>query len=61
MSDLLGEALVTIKELAEFLKMSTRTIWRKCSAGEIPQPIYIGAKTPRWRADDIKNWINQRA
>jgi predicted DNA-binding transcriptional regulator AlpA len=59
-SELLGEALITIKELAEFLRFSTRSVWRKCSAGEIPQPVYVGPKTPRWRSEVIKNWINQK-
>lgn len=52
-----GEPLLaTAAQVAELLKISTRTLWRLRSDGNIPEPVRIGG-TVRWRVDEIKNWI----
>lgn len=48
--------LVTSAEVARLLNVSTRTLWRQLSAGQIPQPVRFGG-TVRWRVNEIKNWI----
>lgn len=54
MNDLL---LLSAKELAKLLRVSTRTIWRRKSAGEIPPPIKLGGLI-RWQYGQIKSWIS---
>lgn len=58
-SDLPGERqplLLTAKQLALLLNFSTRTIWRKLSAREIPEPVEIG-NIVRWRRAEVEAWI----
>lgn len=48
--------LITAEDVARLLKLSTRSLWRMRSAGDIPSPIRVGAAV-RWRVDEIKKWI----
>jgi excisionase family DNA binding protein len=48
--------LVTAQDLARLLKVSTRTLWRLLSGGELPKPVRFGG-TVRWRLDEIRKWI----
>lgn len=48
--------LITAQDAARLLKVSTRSVWRMRSAGDIPSPIRVGAAV-RWRMDEIKKWI----
>lgn len=58
-SDALPEPLfVTAAELAQLMRISTRTLWRLLSARKIPEPIRLGG-TVRWRIDLIQDWIDQ--
>ncbi|MGA2253574.1 MAG: helix-turn-helix domain-containing protein [Thermoguttaceae bacterium] len=53
----LGEPLlITAAELAKLLHVSTRTLWRLRSAGELPEAVRLGG-TVRWRFAEIKKWI----
>ena len=48
--------LVTAVELAQLLHISTRTLWRLRSAGQLPQPVRFGG-TVRWRLEEVRKWI----
>lgn len=48
--------LITAAELAKLLHVSTRTLWRLRSAGELPEAVRLGGAV-RWRLDEIKKWI----
>ena len=48
--------LVSAAEVARLLQVSTRTLWRQLSAGQIPQPVRFGG-TVRWRIEEIRKWI----
>lgn len=50
--------LVSAPELAKLLQVSTRTLWRLQSAGQIPPPIRLGGST-RWRLDEVRRWIER--
>lgn len=49
--------LKTIEEVATMLNISTRTVRRLCSAGEIPH-IYVGNQI-RFDETDLQNYLNQ--
>ena len=49
--------LLTVEDLANMLGMSTRTVWRRVSAGEIPDPVKVGGLT-KWRRSDIERWLH---
>ena len=48
--------LIPAEELARLLQVSTRTLLRLRSAGELPQPVRLGG-TVRWRLDEVRKWI----
>jgi excisionase family DNA binding protein len=49
--------LLSIRELASMLQVSTRTISRMKSEGSLPKPIFIG-RLVRWKRKDIEAWLN---
>jgi len=48
-----GEYL-TVQQAASLLGLSTRSVWRRVSAGELPKPHYFG-QLARWRRSDLLN------
>jgi excisionase family DNA binding protein len=48
--------LITAAELARMLQVSTRTLWRLRSAGQLPQPVQFGGSV-RWRLEEVQKWI----
>ena len=48
--------LIPADQFAKLMQVSTRTLWRLLSAGQVPQPVRIGGSV-RWRVDQVKQWI----
>jgi prophage regulatory protein len=48
--------LIPAAECARLLDVSTRTLWRQLSAGQVPRPVRFGG-TVRWRLDEVRKWI----
>jgi len=48
--------LISADALSHILGISTRTIWRRLSAGELISPVRMG-KIVRWRLEEVKAWI----
>jgi len=51
--------MLTVKDVAETLKMGERTIWRLVSSGRFPPPVRIGASA-RWRKSRIQQWLHEQ-
>ncbi len=50
--------LLKVSDVARALAVSTRTVWRLVSAGELPPPQKIGKRLRRWKSTDIENYIH---
>ena len=50
------EQIMTIKEVARYLKVHERTVYRLAAKGELPA--FKVANTWRFRLQDIDQWIN---
>jgi prophage regulatory protein len=48
--------LITVKELAEMLAISTRHVYRLLDSGQLPKPLKLGAAI-RWDYDTICRWL----
>lgn len=48
--------LIPVRTVAKILGISTRSVWRLHSAGQIIPPVRIGGAV-RWRSDELKRWI----
>ena len=53
----LPDALLRIRTVIHAIGISAPTVYRKLAAGEFPQPVRLGARCTRWRAADIRAWI----
>ena len=53
-----GAGFVSAAELAGFLGVSLRTIWRMTALGTLPQPVRFNRKFVRWLATDLQAWVN---
>jgi excisionase family DNA binding protein len=51
-------AALNVKQLAQILSLSGRSIYRLVDAGKLPQPLHIGGAV-RWRRSDIEQWLEQ--
>ncbi len=59
--------LVSAAQIAPFLGYTTEThkrpenaVHRLAAMGEIPKPVYQGSKMPRWKAEDIREYVRTR-
>lgn len=55
-----GVALLTIQELAQALKVSTRTLETLIRLNRAPRYIRVG-RARRWRSEDIEAWLAKEA
>ena len=51
-------SLLTAKQVAALMQISTRTVWRLLSAGELIEPLRIRGNT-RWRRSELERWIDE--
>jgi len=54
--DIAEPLLIPAIEFARLLQVSTRTLWRLRSAGDLPAPVRFGG-TVRWRLEEVRKWI----
>lgn len=52
------EQIMTIKEVAGYLKVHERTVYRLAAKGDLPA--FKVANTWRFRLQDIDHWISQQ-
>ncbi len=48
--------LLTVKDVAALLRISTRQVWKLLASGRIPSPVRL-SRSVRFRATDIERWI----
>lgn len=47
------ERLLRVRDVADLLALSPRTVWRMATTGDLPAPIRLGGST-RWRWGDLR-------
>ena len=52
--------LLTVREIAVILGVSRPTVYRKLAVGELPRPIYLGNRVPRWRPEVIEAYLSEK-
>lgn len=48
--------LLTVRDLAERLKVSPRQIWKLRASARLPEEVRI-SRSVRWRATDVTLWV----
>ena len=59
MNDTASEATrlaLSVREVADALGVSVRSVWRLSATDELPRPFRIG-RSVRWRAASIDSWL----
>ena len=52
-----GVLAVDARQLGAMLGLSVRTIRALDAAGKLPDAVVIGARSVRWRVDEIRSWL----
>jgi predicted DNA-binding transcriptional regulator AlpA len=50
--------LLSSEELASMLSISRATLWRMLAAGKLPLPLRPSPGLVRWKADEIRRWVD---
>jgi len=53
----MADALLRIKTVIQATGLSSATVYRKLAAGQFPQPVRLGVRCTRWKAADVRAWI----
>lgn len=53
----MDKKLLTLTELAEFLGIPKRTLYRMIEDGRFPVQPIKGTDPRRWNVDDVENWL----
>ena len=51
--------LLNVREVAELLSISERTVWKMASCRELPAPLRIG-RSQRWSKKALEEWVAER-
>lgn len=49
---------VPANDAAHLCGVSRATWWRLHSAGKCPMPVRVTSKSPRWRVDELRAWLD---
>jgi len=53
------ERLWTVQDVAEYLQVSVRKVWRMHSMRTMPGPVAVGGRSKRWNPSVIREWVQQ--
>lgn len=53
-------ALLKAKTVTVLLDISSRTLWRRVASGDLPKPIYLVPRLPRWDPNEIQQVIDRK-
>ena len=51
---------VYVNDVADFMEVDRKTVYRWIQAGVIPEPCRIGGKSYRWHTETIDTWIKSQ-
>ena len=51
--------MMTVKQVAEALEVSERSVWRWSATGVLPPGVKIGSVV-RWPEESIRRWIEEK-
>jgi predicted DNA-binding transcriptional regulator AlpA len=48
---------VSATDAAALVGVSRAQWWKLHAAGKVPLPVYLGSRAPRWRVDELRDWL----
>ena len=55
-----NEEWLSAGRACELLGISKTTFFVKVKQGDLPKPLYFGARSPRWKMDDIEKFLKNK-
>jgi predicted DNA-binding transcriptional regulator AlpA len=53
--------LLSVKEAAHLVGLSSRSVWRLVSTGQFPPAdVRLGSRIVKWRRETVISWINSQ-
>ena len=53
--------MLTVQEVARWLQVSPRTVWRWSACGLLPPPVHLHRRCTRWRAGELRRFVDRLA
>lgn len=53
------EALLDARAVQALVACGRTTLWRRVGSGDFPEPIRMGTRCTRWRAADVRAWLER--
>lgn len=53
----IDDALLKLQTVSTITGLSKATIYRKCAAGDFPQPVRLSARCTRFQARSVRDWL----
>jgi predicted DNA-binding transcriptional regulator AlpA len=60
-AQMFDQRLLTAKEVSEWLATSPATLCRWRQSGQGPRWVALGDSSPRYRREDVEEWLDQQA
>ena len=57
---LIGDPLLTVKEVSAYIRLSVSAIYRLLVVGSFPRPLSVGLKKKMWRQSAIDGWLAEQ-
>ena len=54
-----GPVIVPIKQVCARVGMARHTVLKLIREGRFPRPLYPAPRMPRWRTDEIDEWLER--
>ena len=52
--------LLNVRQVCAICGLSRATVYRLAGRGEFPRSVHVTSKAVRWRARDVRAWIESR-
>ena len=52
-------SLLRIGAVMQRCGLSRPSVYKRMAAGSFPRPVYPAPRAPRWRSDEIADWIER--
>ena len=49
--------LLRIRDVMQKVGLSRPSVYKRMAIGNFPKPIYPAPRAPRWRSDEVDEWI----
>lgn len=49
---------LSVSDICKLTRLSRASFYRHLAASTFPAPFYVGDRSPRWRSDVVRKWMD---